>query len=50
MAAALVDSAAALDFPLLAALTVGAVLAVLIGSALSDAAAVLIDPRIELTA
>ncbi|MGV0836681.1 ABC transporter permease [Mycolicibacterium thermoresistibile] len=50
MAAALVDSAAALDFPLLAALTVGAVLAVLLGSALSDAAAVLIDPRIELKA
>lgn len=50
MAAALVDSAAALDFPLLAALTVGAVLAVLMGSVLSDAAAVLIDPRIELTA
>lgn len=50
MAAVLVESAAALDFPLLAALTVGAALAVLAGSALSDAAAVAIDPRIELRA
>lgn len=50
MAAALVDSAAALDFSLLAALTAGAVFAVLLGSALSDAAAVLVDPRIELKA
>lgn len=50
MAAVLVDSAAALDFPLLAALTVGAALAVLLGSALSDAAAVAVDPRIGLRA
>lgn len=50
MAAVLVDSAAALDFPLLATLTVGAALAVLLGSALSDAAAVAVDPRIEMTA
>jgi peptide/nickel transport system permease protein len=50
MAAVLVESAAALDFPLLATLTVGAALAVLAGSALSDAAAVAVDPRIELTA
>ncbi|MGU3501299.1 ABC transporter permease [Mycobacterium sp. C31M] len=50
MAAVLVESAAALDFPLLAALTVGAALAVLAGSALSDAAAVAIDPRIRMVA
>lgn len=50
MAAVLVDSAAALDFPLLAALTVGAAAAVLAGSALSDAAAVAIDPRIRMAA
>ncbi|MDF2824533.1 MAG: oppB 1 [Mycobacterium sp.] len=50
VAAVLVDSAAALDFPLLAALTVGAALAVLLGSALSDAAAVAVDPRIGLAA
>lgn len=50
MAAVLVDSAAALDFALLAALTVGAALAVLLGSAISDAAAVALDPRIELRA
>ncbi|MFB1295958.1 ABC transporter permease [Mycobacterium sp. pW049] len=50
MAAVLVDSAAALDFPLLAALTVAAAAAVLAGSALSDAAAVAIDPRIRITA
>ncbi|MCF6386377.1 ABC transporter permease [Mycobacterium sp. MBM] len=50
MAAVLVESAAALDFPLLAALTVGAALAVLAGSALSDAAAVAIDPRVRITA
>ena len=50
MAAVLVESAAALDFPLLAALTVGSALAVLAGSALSDAAAVTLDPRIGLTA
>lgn len=50
MAAVLVESAAALDFPLLAALTVGAALAVLAGSALSDAAAVAIDPRVRIAA
>ena len=50
VAAVLVESAAALDFPLLAALTVGAALAVLLGSALSDAAAVAVDPRIGLRA
>lgn len=50
MAAVLVDSAAALDFPLLAALTVGSAFAVLAGSALSDAAAVALDPRIGMTA
>jgi peptide/nickel transport system permease protein len=46
LAAVLVESAVALDFPLLAALTVGSAFAVLLGSALSDAAAVAIDPRI----
>ena len=50
MAAVLVESAAALDFPLLAALTVGAALAVLAGSALSDAAALAIDPRVRIAA
>jgi peptide/nickel transport system permease protein len=50
LAAVLVESAAALDFPLLAALTVGAAAAVLLGSALSDAAAVAIDPRIGMRA
>lgn len=50
MAAVLVDSAAALDFPLLAALTVAAAAAVLAGSALSDAAAVAIDPRVRMSA
>ncbi|MDO3400545.1 ABC transporter permease [Mycolicibacterium neoaurum] len=50
MAAVLVESAAALDFPLLAALTVGAASAVLAGSALSDAAAVAIDPRVRMRA
>ncbi|MDF2585059.1 MAG: oppB, partial [Mycobacterium sp.] len=50
MAAVLVESAAALDFPLLAALTVGAALAVLAGSALSDAAAMAIDPRVRIAA
>lgn len=50
MAAVLVDSAVALDFPLLAALTVAAAAAVLAGSALSDAAAVAIDPRIRMAA
>ncbi len=50
LAEALVDSAVALDFSLLAALAVGSAVLVLLGSALSDAAAVWIDPRIGLTA
>lgn len=50
LAKALVDSAVALDFPLLAALAVGSAVLVLAGSALSDAAAVWLDPRIEMTA
>ncbi|GAC67361.1 ABC transporter permease [Gordonia soli] len=50
LAEALVDSAAALDFSLLAALTMGSAVLVLIGSALSDAAAVAIDPRVGMTA
>lgn len=50
VAAVLVESAAALDFPLMAALTVAAALAVLLGSALSDAVATAIDPRIGMNA
>ncbi|MEE4022236.1 ABC transporter permease [Gordonia sp. PKS22-38] len=50
LAEALVDSAVALDFPLLAALAVGSAVLVLAGSALSDAAAVWIDPRIGMRA
>ena len=50
LAQALVDSAVALDFSLLAGLGVGSTILVLIGSALSDAAAVWIDPRIGLSA
>ncbi|WP_454165792.1 ABC transporter permease [Gordonia iterans] len=50
LAQALVDSAVALDFPLLAALAVGSAALVLIGSALSDAIAVWLDPRIEMVA
>ncbi|UQE73659.1 ABC transporter permease [Gordonia sp. PP30] len=50
LAQALVESAVALDFPLLAALAVGSAVLVLAGSALSDAAAVWLDPRIEMTA
>lgn len=50
MAEVLVKSAAALDFPLLAALTVGSAFAVLAGSAASDAAAVALDPRIGMAA
>lgn len=49
LASVLVDSAVALDFPLLAALTVGAAFAVLLGSAAADAAATAIDPRIGAT-
>jgi peptide/nickel transport system permease protein len=50
LAEALVDSAVALDFSLLAPLAVGSAVLVLIGSALSDAAAVSIEPRIGLRA
>nr|WP_238423256.1 ABC transporter permease [Gordonia sp. 'Campus'] len=50
LAEALVDAAVALDFSLLAALAVGSAVLVLVGSALSDAAAVWIDPRIGLRA
>ena len=50
LAEALVESAVALDFSLLAALAVGSAALVLLGSALSDAAAVVIDPRIGLAA
>lgn len=50
LAKALVDSAVALDFPLLAALTLGSAVLVIVGSALSDATAAWIDPRIGLTA
>lgn len=50
LAEALVDSAVALDFSLLAVLSVGSAALVLLGSALSDAAAIWIDPRIEMTA
>lgn len=44
LAESLVDSAVALDFPLMATLAVGSAALVLVGSALSDAAAVWIDP------
>ncbi|KAF0968126.1 MULTISPECIES: ABC transporter permease [Gordonia] len=50
LAEALVDSAVALDFALLAPLAVGSAVLVLVGSALSDAAAIWIDPRIGLRA
>jgi peptide/nickel transport system permease protein len=50
VASVLVESAAALDFPLMAALAVGSAMAVLLGSALSDAAATAIDPRIGMSA
>lgn len=50
LAEALVDSAVALDFSLLAPLAVGSAVLVLIGSAVSDAAAVWIDSRIGLRA
>ncbi|WP_082776336.1 ABC transporter permease [Tsukamurella pulmonis] len=48
LAATLVDAATALDFPLFAALSLLAAAAVLIGSAASDAAAIWLDPRIEM--
>lgn len=47
LAGVFVESAVALDFPLLAALTVAAALLVLAGSALSDAVTVFIDPRVR---
>ncbi|MCR5978196.1 ABC transporter permease subunit [Gordonia jinghuaiqii] len=50
LAQALVESAVALDFSLLAALAVGSAILVLVGSALADGAAVWIDPRIGLRA
>ncbi|WP_032403510.1 ABC transporter permease [Rhodococcoides fascians] len=50
MAGALVQSAAALDFSLMAATTTAAALAVLLGSALSDAATAAIDPRVRIAA
>lgn len=49
VADALVTSATALDFPLLAVLTMASAAAVLVGSALSDAAAVLLNPQAEVT-
>ncbi|MDZ7931774.1 MAG: ABC transporter permease [Rhodococcus sp. (in: high G+C Gram-positive bacteria)] len=50
IADALVQSAAALDFSLMAATTIAAALAVLLGSALSDAATAAIDPRVRISA
>lgn len=47
LAAAVVDSARALDFPLLATLTVATTGAVLLGSLLADAAYLLLDPRVS---
>ncbi|APE12813.1 ABC transporter permease (plasmid) [Rhodococcus sp. 2G] len=46
LAAAVVDSAKAMDFPLLAALTVATTAVVLAGSLLADVLYLLIDPRI----
>lgn len=46
LAAAVVESAMAVDFPLLAALTLATTGAVLLGSLLADAAYLLIDPRV----
>ncbi len=45
IAGAVVTSARELDFPLLAALTVGTTLIVLIGSLLADVTLALLDPR-----
>lgn len=47
LAASLVESATALDFPLLAALTVATTALVLTGSLLADAAYLLLDPRVS---
>lgn len=47
LAASLVESATALDFPLLAALTVATTALVLAGSLLADAAYLLLDPRVS---
>ncbi|MGW1677505.1 ABC transporter permease [Saccharopolyspora sp. NPDC002376] len=46
LAAALVTAATAVDYPLLAILTLVATAAVLIGSLLADVAAILLDPRV----
>ncbi|MEU0241678.1 ABC transporter permease [Nocardiopsis sp. NPDC006198] len=46
LAGAVVGSAQALDFPLLAALTVATTAVVLVGSLLADAAYLLLDPRV----
>ncbi len=46
IAGAVVTSARELDFPLLAALTVGTTLIVLIGSLLADVTLALLDPRV----
>lgn len=46
VAGAVVRAALAVDFPLLAALTVLATLAVLVGALLADVAAALLDPRV----
>lgn len=47
IAAAMVDSAQRMDFPLLAALTLVSTVVVLLGSALADALYVLLDPRVS---
>ncbi|QCQ94030.1 ABC transporter permease [Rhodococcus sp. SGAir0479] len=47
IAGAVVTSARELDFPLLAALTVGTTLIVLLGSLLADVALTLLDPRVS---
>ena len=46
LAAAVVTAATAVDYPLLAVLTLVATAAVLLGSLLADVAAVLLDPRV----
>lgn len=46
LAAAVVESARAMDFPLLATLTLATTFAVLLGSLLADAAYLLLDPRV----
>lgn len=47
LASATVSAARALDFPLLAALTLGTTLVVLLGNLLADAAYLLLDPRVS---